>query len=165
MALATSNSNATLPALSGFHSRLTFDRDVVNFERFNGDLAGGPFTISGRVTFPKLTQPNLDFQLKAQSILVARNDSLTSRADADVRVTGPWASATVTGLNEAVWSYSYALPVRTLVPVHYWTWIKVHHHWILVERTRYAVHTAVQHWTDAYDNGGGQSATAGNITG
>ena len=90
-------SNATLPALSGFHSRLTFDGDVLNFERFNGDLAGGPFTISGRVTFPKLTEPNLDFQLKAQSILVARNDSLTARADADLRVSGPWASATVTG--------------------------------------------------------------------
>jgi autotransporter translocation and assembly factor TamB len=90
-------SNATLPALSGFHSRLTLDRDVLNFERFNGDLAGGPFTISGRVTFPKLTEPNLDFQLKAQSILIARNDSLTARADADLRVIGPWASATVTG--------------------------------------------------------------------
>ena len=78
-------SNPTLPALSGFHSRLTFDRDVLNFERFNGDLAGGPFTISGRVTFPKLTEPNLDFQLKAQSVLVARNDSLTARADADIQ--------------------------------------------------------------------------------
>ena len=89
--------NATLPSLSGFHSRMTFDRDVLNFERFNGDLAGGPFTISGRVTFPKLTEPNLDFQLKAQSVLVARNDSLTARADADVKVTGPLKSATVTG--------------------------------------------------------------------
>jgi len=91
------SSNASLPALSGFHSRLMFNGDVVNFERFNGDLAGGPFTISGRVTFPKLTQPNLDFQLKAQSILVARNDSLTARADADLRVIGPWQSASVTG--------------------------------------------------------------------
>ncbi len=90
-------SNASLPALSGFRSRLTFEGDVLNFERFNGDLAGGPFTISGRVTFPKLTEPNLDFQLKAQSVLVARNDSLTARADADVRVTGPLAAATVTG--------------------------------------------------------------------
>ena len=83
--------------MSGLHSRLTFDRDVLNFERFNGDLAGGPFTISGRVTFPKLTEPNLDFQLKAQSVLVARNDSLTARADADLKVIGPLATATVTG--------------------------------------------------------------------
>lgn len=89
--------NPTLPSLSGFHSRLTFAGDVLNFEQFKGDLAGGPFTISGRVTFPKLTEPNLDFELKAQSILVARNDSLTARADADVKVTGPLKSATVTG--------------------------------------------------------------------
>ena len=64
--------NPSLPAISGLHSRLTFDRDRLNFERFNGDLAGGPFTISGRVTFPKLTEPNLDFQVKARSVLVAR---------------------------------------------------------------------------------------------
>jgi autotransporter translocation and assembly factor TamB len=89
--------NATLPSLSGFHSRMTFERDVLHFERVNGDLAGGPFTVAGQVTFPKLTEPNLDFELKAQSVLVARNDSLTARADADVKVVGPLKSATVTG--------------------------------------------------------------------
>src|SRR5207342_1725566 len=40
---------------------------------------------------------NLDFQLKAQSVLVARNDTLTARADADIRVIGPLKTATVTG--------------------------------------------------------------------
>jgi autotransporter translocation and assembly factor TamB len=89
--------NATLPSVSGFHSRMTFAGDVLHFERFNGDLAGGPFSVSGQVTFPKLTEPNLDFQLKAQSVLVARNDTLTARADADVKVTGPLKNATVTG--------------------------------------------------------------------
>jgi autotransporter translocation and assembly factor TamB len=76
---------------------MTFERDVLHFERFSGDLAGGPFTISGQVTFPKLIEPNLDFQLKAQSVLVARNDSLTARADADVKVVGPLKAATVSG--------------------------------------------------------------------
>ena len=89
--------NTTLPSVSGFHSRMTFAGDVLHFERFNGDLAGGPFTVAGQVTFPKLTEPTLDFQLKAQSILVARNDTLTARADADVRVVGPLKAATVTG--------------------------------------------------------------------
>lgn len=89
--------NTTLPSLSGFHSRMTFAGDVLHFEQVNGDLAGGPFTVSGQVTFPKLIEPNLDFQLKAQSILVARNDTLTARADADVRVVGPLKAATVTG--------------------------------------------------------------------
>ena len=89
--------NTTLPSLSGFHSRMTFAGDTLHFERFNGDLAGGPFTVSGQVTFPKLTEPNLDFQLKAQSVLVARNDRLTARADADLKVVGPLKNATVTG--------------------------------------------------------------------
>ncbi len=89
--------NATLPSVSGFHSRMTFAGDVLHFEQFNGDLAGGPFSVSGQVTFPKLTEPNLDFQVKAQSVLVARNDTLTARADADVKVVGPLKNATVTG--------------------------------------------------------------------
>ena len=90
-------SNPTLPALRGFTSRMVFERDTLNFERFNGELAGGPFTISGRVTFPKLTEPNLDFQLKAEAVLVARSDDLTARADADLQVVGPLAAANVTG--------------------------------------------------------------------
>ncbi|MDQ6809433.1 MAG: translocation/assembly module TamB domain-containing protein, partial [Verrucomicrobiota bacterium] len=89
--------NPTLPALTGFKSRLTFAGDTLTFERFDGQLAGGPFRIGGRVSFPKLTEPMLDFQLKADSVLVARNDSLTARADADVRVTGPLKAASVTG--------------------------------------------------------------------
>ena len=70
---------------------------MLTLERFGGDLAGGPFNMSGRVTFVKLTEPTLDLQMRAQSVLVARNDSLTARADADVRVTGPFAAATVSG--------------------------------------------------------------------
>jgi hypothetical protein len=89
--------NTTLPSISGFRSRMTFAGDVLRFERVNGDLAGGPFTAVGQVTFPKLIEPNLDFQFKGQSILVARNDTLTARADADVRVTGPLKAATVSG--------------------------------------------------------------------
>jgi autotransporter translocation and assembly factor TamB len=53
--------------------------------------------MSGRVTFPKLTEPTLDLQFKAQSVLLARNDTLTARADADVKITGPLAAATVSG--------------------------------------------------------------------
>src|SRR4029077_13871281 len=45
----------------------------------------------------KLTEPTFDVQLKATSVLVARNDNLTARADADLRITGPFASATVAG--------------------------------------------------------------------
>src|SRR5437660_12311934 len=89
--------NATLPALRGLNARRTFRDNARTLDRFGGDLAGGPFTMSGRVTFVKLTEPILDVQVRAQSVLVARNDTLTARADADVRVTGPFAAATVNG--------------------------------------------------------------------
>ena len=89
--------NVTLPALRNFKARLNFARDALTLEQFGGELSGGHFTMSGRVTFPKLTAPNLDLQLKADSALVARNDTLTARVDADVKVTGPIGSANVTG--------------------------------------------------------------------
>jgi len=89
--------NATLPALNSFNARVTFRDNALTLDRFGGDLAGGPFTMSGRVTFVKLTEPTFDLQMRAQSVLVARNDTLTARADADVRITGPLAAATVSG--------------------------------------------------------------------
>ena len=89
--------NPTLPALTNFKGQLNFHDNALSFERFGGDLAGGPFTISGRVTLPKLTEPNLDLRLVANSILVARNDNLTARVDADIKVEGPLKSATVRG--------------------------------------------------------------------
>jgi hypothetical protein len=89
--------NATLPALNSFNARVTFRDNALSLDRFGGDLAGGPFNMSGRITFVKLTEPILDLQMRAQSVLVARNDTLTARADGDVKVTGPLAAATVSG--------------------------------------------------------------------
>jgi hypothetical protein len=89
--------NATIPALRSFSARLSFAQNALSLERFGGDLAGGPFTMNGRVTFPKLTEPTLDLELKANSVLLARNDTLTARADADLKVTGPFTAATVSG--------------------------------------------------------------------
>ncbi len=89
--------NPTMPALHDFKARLNFRDNTLNFERFGGDLAGGPFTVAGRITLPKLTEPNFDLHLQANSVLVARNDNLTARVDADVKVEGPLKSATVSG--------------------------------------------------------------------
>jgi hypothetical protein len=107
--------NATLPALRNFSARLIFAQNALSLERFGGDLAGGPFTMSGQITFFKLTEPTLDLQLKAQSVLLARNDTLTVRADADVKVMGPFAAATVTG-NVAM-TNSHFLKNIDLIPI------------------------------------------------
>ena len=107
--------NATLPALNSFNARVTFRDNALTLDRFGGDLAGGPFTMSGRVTFVKLTEPILDLQMRAQSVLVARNDTLTARADGDVKITGPFAAATVSG-NVAL-TNSWFLKNIDLIPI------------------------------------------------
>ena len=107
--------NATIPALTNFSARLSFAQNALSLERFGGNLAGGPFTMNGRVTFPKLTEPTLDLKLKADSVLLARNDTLTARADADIRVTGPIAAATVSG-NVAM-TDSHILKNIDLIPI------------------------------------------------
>jgi len=94
--VARSN-NVTLPALRDFKARLKFADNALTIEKFGGDLSGGKFTLDGRVTFPKLTNANIDLHLKADSILVMRNDDVTARADCDIKVAGPFTGASVTG--------------------------------------------------------------------
>jgi autotransporter translocation and assembly factor TamB len=91
------SSNVTLPALRGFKARLNFAKDALTVEQFSGDLSGGKFTLTGGIKFIKLTEANIDMQFKADSVLVARNDALTARMNADIRVVGPFTSANVTG--------------------------------------------------------------------
>jgi hypothetical protein len=108
-------SNATLPALTNFNARLVFDGDSLNFQQFRGELAGGPFTVAGQIGFPKLTEPTFDLQLRADAVLVARNDDLTARVDANIRVEGPLAGATVSG-NVAI-TNSQFLKNLDLIPI------------------------------------------------
>jgi hypothetical protein len=107
--------NATLPALHNLNARLDFAGNALTLKGFEGNLAGGPFKMSGQVTFPRLTEPTLDLQLKAESVLIARNDTLTARADADLKVTGPFLTAAVTG-NVAL-TNSHFLKNIDLIPI------------------------------------------------
>lgn len=105
----------TLPTLHDFKARITFAQNAFTLEHFAGDLAGGRFTMSGRVTFPKLTSAILDLQLKGESVLVARNDDVTARTDADLKITGPFLTATVTGT--AALTNSQFLKNLDLIPI------------------------------------------------
>ena len=107
--------NPTLPALSEFNARLNFRDNALRFDRFAGNLAGGPFTLSGTINFPSLIAPRVDLRLKADSILVARNDNLTARVDADIKVEGPVESATVSG--EVLTTNSRFLKNIDIIPI------------------------------------------------
>jgi autotransporter translocation and assembly factor TamB len=90
-------SDPTLPAVQNFKGRLNFADDKLTLQQFGGELSGGHFKVTGGMSFPKLTQPTLDLQFTADSALIARNDTLTARADANVKIEGPFNSASVTG--------------------------------------------------------------------
>ncbi|HZR78647.1 MAG TPA: translocation/assembly module TamB domain-containing protein, partial [Chthoniobacterales bacterium] len=90
-------SDPTLPAVQNFKARMSFANDKVTLEQFGGELSGGHFVVSGGLSFPKLTEPTLDLQFKADSALIARNDTVTARADADIKIAGPLNTATVSG--------------------------------------------------------------------
>jgi len=108
-------SDPTLPALNNFKARLNFSGDALTIQQFGGELSGGKFIVTGGVKFPKLTQPMVDLQLKADSALIARNDTLTARANADIKVTGPFASANVTGA--IAMTNSHFLKTIDLIPI------------------------------------------------
>ena len=61
------------------------------------EIGGGKINLSGNVGFAKLTAPTLDLTATAKDVLAARDDNLTARVNADVRINGPLATATVSG--------------------------------------------------------------------
>jgi len=87
----------TIAAVQNFKARLSFANDALTIEQCRGELSGGRFTIAGGVRFPTLRNADLNLQLKAESALIARNDTVTARTDADIKVAGPFLSANVTG--------------------------------------------------------------------
>src|SRR5207247_11156507 len=76
---------------------------------------GRTFRVTGGVRRPKFTKPTVEMQLTAESALVARNDTLTARANADIKVTGPFASANVTG--DIAMTNSHFLKNIDLIPI------------------------------------------------
>ena len=89
--------NTNAPGISNLRGDLRFTGSELIVKQLQGDVAGGPFAISGRAVLDDLSAPRLDLRFRSQGTLLVRNDSLTLRADSDLKVAGPWASAAVTG--------------------------------------------------------------------
>lgn len=89
--------NITVPAVRDFAARLAFTTTELRIERFSGEIGGGKLDAGGRVGFAKLTEPTLDIFAKANNVLAVRDDNITARVNADLKLTGPLAAASVTG--------------------------------------------------------------------
>ncbi len=89
--------NSNLPGISGFRADLAFADDALTFRRFEGAGAGGPFRLSGKIGLADPANPQMDLLFQSTGSLLARNDSLTVRADANIRIKGPLREAEVSG--------------------------------------------------------------------
>ncbi len=87
----------TVPSIRDFVARLNFTDKELRIDRFAGEIGGGKLNVGGRVSFAKLTEPVLDIAATAQNVLAVRDDNITVRVNADAKVTGPLATATVSG--------------------------------------------------------------------
>lgn len=105
----------TVPALQNFKARLIFANETLTLDQFGGELSGGHFSATGRIVVPKLTSASVDLAFKAESALVARNDTTAIRTDADIRLQGPITSVNVTG-NVAL-TNSHILKNLDLIPI------------------------------------------------
>lgn len=86
-----------VPAIGQFDANLVFAGDTLKFERFRGEVGGGTFELGGAVKLASLDNPGFDLGLKARQVLVKRDDSITVRADADIKVGGTLQAGSVTG--------------------------------------------------------------------
>jgi len=86
-----------IPTLTDIIVAIRLDDQQVTVERCHGYLAGGKFNLSGKADFKTLTEPQLDLAVSARQILVHRDESISLRANSDLKVTGPLPSATLAG--------------------------------------------------------------------
>lgn len=87
----------TMPAISGVKAGLRLRGNELVLENCAGSVSGGLFKASGKISLPTLTTPVLDLRFSSDNVLLVRDDSLTVRADSDLAISGPFASAAVNG--------------------------------------------------------------------
>lgn len=85
------------PRINGIRGTATFSGRQLAVERLVWDLGGGSVSVGGKIEFLDLASPHLDLTLRAKEALVARNESVTARATADLKLAGPWGGAAATG--------------------------------------------------------------------
>jgi len=85
------------PAINAFKGSAEFSGNQLTIHRFGGDISGGPFDVTGKILFEKLTAPILDMRLTSQNALLLRNETLTVRADSDIKIAGVFNAAHASG--------------------------------------------------------------------
>ena len=86
-----------MPTVNGFRAQMRFAGNRLTLDQFGGNLSGGRFDVTGGLLFADLANPTIDLHFVSKGDLLLRNESVTVRADSDIRITGPLAAASLTG--------------------------------------------------------------------
>lgn len=89
--------NISVPSVRDFQANLAFTEKALRLERFSGEIGGGKLNIGGGVEFANLKAPTLNLAITANNVLATRDDNLTARVNANLKISGPLAAATVAG--------------------------------------------------------------------
>lgn len=89
--------NEKVPPIRDASMKLTFADRTATLSSLRAQLAGGEFQASGTMKLPATGQPVLDFSLKGTALPLWRDAAVIARANADIRVAGPWDAVKISG--------------------------------------------------------------------
>ncbi len=81
---------------------LAFEGQKITVEEIAATVAGGKARITGKIDVTQLANPVFDLKVDAADALIVRDDAVSMRANADVKITGALAKADVSGRIELV---------------------------------------------------------------
>jgi len=93
---------AALPSIKDVVVKIRADEKRLTVQNASVVVAGGRLRIEGGADLARLADPVLDLRLRADEVLVVRDENLSLRANADVACRGPVSRAAVTGTIDLV---------------------------------------------------------------
>lgn len=107
----------SMPPITGIGAGVEATLDRVTLRDFRAAMAGGTLQAGGSLDLREGKPAALDFRVTGRHLPAKRDDSLIVRANADLRLSGPWETAALTGTVGVVDSLFYRdielLPIGT----------------------------------------------------
>jgi len=86
-----------LPELEGGSAAIEFGLEQVRLKSLKATVAGGSLSGEGSLALTDFKPGEIDLRLQGRQLPIVRNDYLILRANADLRLRGPWETAVVSG--------------------------------------------------------------------
>lgn len=89
--------NEKIPPITNGAMNLTFTDQLVKLEKLSMQLAGGNIVVQGVADLKEPKKPKLDFTVRGDALPLWRDDAVMARANANLRIAGPWDLVRITG--------------------------------------------------------------------